>query len=77
MDPPLLYSDDHHGPVAPDNPVDEVRHLLARWRQERGEEIPTLGRLFPDTPGVRFIGDSPPTARLIALERWAMEDPEA
>lgn len=56
------------------NPQGEVRLLLARWRAERGESAPTLGRFFPDNPGVRHTGDDPPIARLMAFEQWAVED---
>ncbi len=45
------------------DPVDEVRRLLARERELRGEDAPTLGALFTDSSGVRVM----------PLEAWAAE----
>ena len=50
-----------------------LRLLRAYWRTHRGQDAPTLGRLFPDTPGVAHTSDDPPTARLLTLEEWAAE----
>lgn len=52
----------------------EVLRAVARERQARGEDAPTVGRFFSDTPGVRHTGDRSPGHRLVAFERWAMED---
>ena len=63
------------------DPVDEVRLLLARERERRGLEAPTLGRFFPDTPGVFSPDDEgaplywgtgrPRYLTLVPLEEWA------
>ena len=52
---------------------DGLRLLRAHWRAHRGQDAPTLGRLFPDTPGVAHTGDDPPTAVLITFEEWAAQ----
>jgi hypothetical protein len=62
------------GRVTAHQQLEEARRLLALQREVPGKSAPTLGRLLPDTPGVRHTGDAPPTARVVAFEQWAMED---
>jgi hypothetical protein len=56
--------------------LEQLRLLLARWRADREEEAPTLGRLFGDTPGAP-PGDTPRHHgfKVVSLEEWATEDP--
>lgn len=59
-----------------DEELEQVRRALAAEREARGRVAPTLGRLFGDTPGVRHTGDRPPGPRVVALERWAAQEPQ-
>jgi hypothetical protein len=68
-----------------DEQLEQLRLLLARRRAERGEDAPTLGRLFADTPGVPSPDDDDLAARramrrgllAVPLEVWAGEDPRS
>ena len=52
----------------------QLRLLQAARRIQAGQDGPTLGRFFPDTPGVPCGGDPPPPARVLPFEEWAVQD---
>lgn len=44
------------------------------WRQAHDWDVPTLGRLFTDTPGVPSPDDDGRVPGAVSLEEWAAQD---